>query len=477
MRLNTKHKFILGFSTYFIVFFLIISILFIFIFRFIYIKQIKQEVNLEFSEIIKEHVDVDNQGFFFKKDVRGETLRSHLFADNISALFIATDSSVLRAYGSFEIQNNTDQAVILTLINKSSKAHTVLQQIIKWNDESFQSLIAPITYKGIPIAYMVVAKSQKSVEESTSSMVAIIFSLGLIGVVGSIIIGYFSTSSLLSPVHKLIDVIEKTNLHELAYSNTIKGSPNDEFVILSKKYNDMIIRLKNMSTRQKEFIANASHELKTPLTRAISSLDVLAAQIPSNSTDITQIKEDLLDINTLIERLLLLARIKEKGQIEGSVILKTLMNTIQSFFETQLSEKKISLTTQVEDNISLPLPKEYAAIVFQNIISNAIKYSHHNSTIDVHAYKKNGQIHVLIQDQGMGMNYSDKLKVFDRFFRSSKARLVSEGYGVGLSLVQEICEEYNAIVNVRSAEKKGTTVEILFQEISPINNNLASRHV
>lgn len=463
MRITTRQKFSIWFSLYFIAFFILLSALFIVIFRYMYFRQIQREVGLEFSEIVKEYVQIDKQGLFFKRDSKGETLRSHLFADSMSALFVASDSSLLRAYGTFEVGLTKENLMpVISSLQVSLQNMKVVETTIVWRNQAYYALVTPIKYQSKPVASMVIAKSLHDLEDSTSTMIGIMLVLGALGVAGSVLVGYGASIRLLSPVHALIGAINKTSLHDIVPVDTLNGPRNDEFVQLIKTYNDMVIRLKTMASRQREFVANASHELKTPLARAVSSLDLLDVASPHFVSDVSHIKHDLLDINTLLERLLVLSKIRERGPIHEKTLLSTVLLTIQNYFSTRLTEKNISFVTHGIGNITIPLPKEYAVIVLQNIVGNAIKYSPHSTTITFSSEVNNGIITISVSDQGQGMNYLDKLRMFDRFFRGSKTRTGTEGYGVGMALVKEICDEYGATIEVLSAENKGTKITLTF---------------
>ncbi|PIY69243.1 hypothetical protein COY90_01790, partial [Candidatus Roizmanbacteria bacterium CG_4_10_14_0_8_um_filter_39_9] len=214
-----------------------------------------------------------------------------------------------------------------------------------------------------------------------------------------------------------------------------------------------------------EFIANASHELKTPLTRALSSIDIALLQTEIRRSEMDLVKQDILEIDNLIEKLLLLGKVREGAMPKGQIKINLLMETIQKKLYPELFSKQIALQNDNKLPIIIPLPLEYAQIVFSNIISNAIKYSPEKSVVIVSSREtENSLWEVRVKDTGPGIDPKDREHIFDRFYRSNKARR-SQGYGLGLSLVKQICDEYGIIVRVESMVGQGSTFILSFPRI------------
>ena len=461
-NLKTKQKLTILFTLYFFLFLVVLATLFITSFRALYRYQIRKDLTHEFGEIINDHIRMSSEGITFKKDKNGDTLRTHLFSDGISAQFIGSNGAIIRDYGAFEslMSKQKDITNLDTIIKGAIINKKIVETDLEWNDVVYSSLISPLNYNNQTIGVMVISKSLEGLTILTNSALLILSILGGLGLFGSFFLGHIFTQNALNPLNKIIFAIEATDLNRLKKKVYIEGNPNDEFVLLGHTFNTMLERLHEMSKRQKEFIANASHELKTPLTRAISSLDVLMLKKSVTAENLKNVKENIFEINELIDTLLVLGKINESELPKGESDLKTVIQTVLQHHEKPLQAKQIQFTITLPHSFIIPMPLEYAKVLFSNFISNAIKFSHSNSSIEIMGdpIKKT----VSIVDHGIGFTDEEKTRIFDRFYRSKEIRSTIKGYGLGLSLVKEICKEYGIKIKVESIKGSGTTMTLSF---------------
>jgi len=450
-HLKTKHRLILLFTIYFFIFILLLGSIFIGVFRTMLVYQTRKDISFEFSEIIAEHIGIDEKGIFFKKDKKGDTLRSHLFNDGVNALFVDGNNTVIRAYGVFELKSDDTQGIFIK-INQAKAKNVVLQEDINYSREKYVILISPIKFQNKVVGVMVLSKSYSLVHIVTNMSLVIFGIVGLLGLLGSFGLGFVITNSAFSPLYEIIRKINKTSLDQLDERVSFVGHPDDELIQLGDKFNTMLERLSQMSARQKEFIANASHELKTPLTRAITSLEVVSKENITEG-ELRPVKEDLFEMANLIDELLLLGKLKEGFAPQGESSLKKTLVFIQKKYEKEINEKNISFSLELKEDLVLPIPFDYAKIIFGNIISNAIKYSPTGGMIAI----KKEKTGVTITDNGLGMDENEMEHIFDRFYRGKGAKTSTKGYGLGLSLVKQICDMYRLEIRVRSEKNKGTS--------------------
>ena len=441
---------------------MVLATLFISVFRYVYVYQLRQDLIHELGEVVEEHIGIDQAGIFFKKDKAGDTLRLNLFSDSVSALFLDKENKVMRAYGAFEsqIKNNKEVENLNTLIANANKIEKVNEENFYWNNIQYLSFITPLKSRGQRVGSVVLAKSLVGLDTMMTNVFVVLAVLGGVGLLGSFFLGYIAINSSFKPILKIVRAFEATDLNRLEKKVHLDGHPDDEFVLLADKFNDMLERLNDMSLRQKEFIGNASHELKTPLTRAITSLDVMMTDRALPKDDLHLIKQDLLEINNLIEKLLLLARIKEGAMPQGSVILQNVLSFVMDKYIDSLHKKRIELHHETSSRFIIPVPKEYAIMIFANLMSNAVKYSSNDSTIYIKINEAKRQI--TIQDHGIGMTEEEKSKMFERFYRGKKTHNTIKGYGLGLSLIKQICDEYEVKIIVDSKPEDGTSVTLIF---------------
>lgn len=457
-NMKTQERLTLLFTFYFFVFMVALGILFLSTFRFMYTNQLKQDLIHEFGEVTVDHIGIDKTGFFFKKDKNGDTLRTHLFDDGISALFLDAHHSLVRAYGMFEFKNvnEKDKEQIIAQIQNSVNKKEVLEIRGVWNKVEYIGLVSPLMYQKNIVGSIALTKTFERVNAATNTAVISLTLLGIMGILGIFVLIYVFTKRALQPLSDIRRAIEKTDLHKLHKRVQINGHPGDEFVLLATKFNEMLSRLEDMSIRQKEFIANASHELKTPLTRALSSIDIALVQRDIRKQELMLAKHDILEINNLIERLLLLGKVKEGTMPKSSSPFVPIIQNVVSKLQVEFANKHITIQFDPTVKLMLPIPIEYATILFSNIISNAMKYSPQNTTINIITRESpSGIREIVIQDNGIGIEAKDIPHIFERFYRGGKVRQ-EKGHGLGLSLVKQICDEYNISIQVTSHPGKGT---------------------
>lgn len=277
------------------------------------------------------------------------------------------------------------------------------------------------------------------------------------------------TGRSIQPISEIIttsNIITKDNLK----SRIPLPKTKDELYVLSKTINNLLDRLETAIEREKQFTSDASHELRTPLTVIKGTLEVLIRK-PRG----TQEYEDKINfcvsevdrLNHLVDQLLLLARYENEKQTikKESVFLNGLILDILARQSTFIEANGIIISTEFEDEFYCISDHHFVSIILTNLISNALKYSNSNGTIDVHLYTKEQQIICSIVDNGIGISKVDLEKVFQPFFRSKALNHPDiKGIGVGLSIVQRLCSLLNIGINISSSEQLGTKVELFFPQ-------------
>ena len=244
------------------------------------------------------------------------------------------------------------------------------------------------------------------------------------------------------------------------------GSISLIFLLLISIYltNKTIKPIKETFEKQKQFIADASHELKTPLAiiRTNNSL-VLSNKnltVESQSKWLNYINNQIERMSELIDEMLSLAKLDaNRGHDEFVVFnLSKLLNNILLTFEAVIFENKIELESNIEEDISIKGDKESIKKVFTILLDNAIKYTNQSGKIDVDLRQEKNKIKIKVKNSGEGINRKDLNKIFERFYRvdTSRAR-ESGGYGLGLSIAKSIVENHNGKIYAESTIGKDTT--------------------
>ena len=235
-----------------------------------------------------------------------------------------------------------------------------------------------------------------------------------------------------------------------------------EFSILQKSFKNMLIRLKEQSQLQIDFVNNASHELKTPIFVIKGYIDMLNDWGKNDKEVLDEglivLKKEIQNMQELTEKLLFLAKSKnliaEKNNINLDNVLKEVIDNL-SFAYPKQKINYISSEIFIDSDIAL------LKLLFKNLIENAIKYGKDNP-INIEL-KKEKKVKLIIEDFGVGISEKALPHIFERFYREDEARNREiKSYGLGLSIVKEIISLLDIDIQVESQLGKGTKITLLF---------------
>ena len=224
--------------------------------------------------------------------------------------------------------------------------------------------------------------------------------------------------------------------------------------IIAKQIAKIIVKpVEESFEKQKQFISDASHELKTPLAVIEANADVLSDKV-GNSKWITYIQNEVQSMNKLVNDLLVLAKMENTKSISYQKFdLSKEVNMSVSVFESMIYEKNIKIETNIDDGIGFYGEKEDIKQIVSILLDNAIKHTEENKKIIVNVYKDKSDIEIEVKNQGLPIPEEEKEKIFERFYRVDKARNRSEKrYGLGLAIAKEIVEKYHGTIGVNSKD-------------------------
>jgi two-component system, OmpR family, sensor histidine kinase CiaH len=249
------------------------------------------------------------------------------------------------------------------------------------------------------------------------------------------------------------------------------GSISLIFLLLISIYltNKTIKPIKETFEKQKQFIANASHELKTPLTIIRTNTSLVLSNksltVESQSKWLNYINNQIERMSELLDEMLSLAKLDTNRGLNEFVVfnLSKLLNNILLTFEAVIFENKIELESNIEEDISIKGDKESIKKVFIILLDNAIKYTNKSGKIDVELKQEKNKIKLKVKNTGEGIKKEDINKIFERFYRvdTSRARETG-GYGLGLSIAKSMVESHNGKIYAESNVGKDTTFIIEF---------------
>ena len=275
---------------------------------------------------------------------------------------------------------------------------------------------------------------------------------------------YFISGHALRPIRELSDKIEKVQAQNLADSR-IEENQVKELNQLSVSYNRMLERLSDAFEIQRQFTANAAHELRTPLALMQVQLDLYHSNShPDNDADTVQMIKMVTEqndrLNKMVKTLLDMSELQTVGR-DDEIILDALVDEVLEDLEPLAEGKNIRLIGKCKDITMVGSDILIYRLVY-NLVENAIKYNHLDGQVTVTAYQEENQVHLSVEDTGTGIPEELKERVFEPFFRVDKSRSRElGGVGLGLALVREIVRVHDGSITVKSNPSGGTIFEVV----------------
>lgn len=302
---------------------------------------------------------------------------------------------------------------------------------------------------------------------------------------------YFLTKKTLTPLQKLTSEVSQIQAQNLSTQLAVPNS-KDEIAQLTSSFNEMLARLDNAFSTQKQFSANAAHELRTPLAVLQTNLEVFEKKQEPEMVEyqqlFTMIKEQTARLSQLVGTLLDMTNLKSVPRTDH-VSLEELVDEV--FCDLDPVAEKAGISIHFDDsssqdwhtdvhtpdasalnnnirNITGSYVLLYRAVY--NLVENAIKYNRPNGSVTVSVKEKNGQAMILVKDTGIGISPENQKKIFDPFFRVDKSRSRAMGGArLGLALVDSIAREHGGSVKVLESNEKGSIIALMLP-VSSLKN-------
>ena len=278
------------------------------------------------------------------------------------------------------------------------------------------------------------------------------------------IVTYFISGHALRPIREFSDKIEEVQAQNLAASR-IEENKVKELNQLSVSYNKMLERLSDAFEIQRQFTANAAHELRTPLSLMQVQLDLYnSTRHPDNDADTLQtikmVTEQNGRLSKMVKTLLDMSELQTVGR-DDEIMVDALVDEVLADLDPLAQEKNIKLTGKCK-NITMVGSDILIYRLVYNLVENAIKYNHSGGQVTVTAYRKEKHVYLSVEDTGNGIPEELRERVFEPFFRVDKSRSRElGGVGLGLALVREIVRVHDGSITVRSNPSGGTVFDVI----------------
>ncbi|MFL6560405.1 MAG: ATP-binding protein, partial [Bacillus sp. (in: firmicutes)] len=329
------------------------------------------------------------------------------------------------------------------------------------------------TYESMPVilldgsvANLQITKSIKSATDILNILRLVLLLVTLLAVIPMVVSSLILSKLISKPVTSMTKTMKEIRESGHFKRLTLAGKSKDELFQMGETFNHMIDLLETNYEKQKQFVSNASHEFKTPLTiiesyasllkrRGLTEPELFAESIEAIHSEAVRMKD-------MTEQLLLLARHHEQWNIEKAPLnlgdfLNQTVKAFQSAFNREIDFKQEN-NTPISTNTDEKKLKQLLFI----FLDNAQKYS--DNVITVILGMEHGEAYISVADNGIGIHHDDLPKVFDRFYRVDKARNRKKGgSGLGLSLAKESADAIDIHITFESKEGVGTTATLFFK--------------
>ncbi len=341
-------------------------------------------------------------------------------------------------------------------------------------DSDVLTVIAPITSNFIVKGYVTIHCTMQTIEDSCNSLLRISYITLIILLLLSLIILIFFTEIVYIPLKNITYATEQYASSNMHYELHLDSS--DDIGYLASCLNFMASEIARSEDNQKVFVANVSHDFRSPLTSIRGYLEaMLDGTIPAESYDkyLTIVLNETDRLKKLTDSLLALNNLNMRGIILDRTdfdINQVIRDTTASF-EGTCRKKNISIHLILTGDVMF-VNADMGKIqqVLYNLIDNAIKFSHHNSQIKIETSEKGNKIFVSVKDTGIGIPKEALKLIWDRFYKSDLSRgKDKKGTGLGLSIVKEIINAHGEHINVISTPDEGS--EFIFSLVSSKNND------
>ncbi|MFT8888873.1 MAG: ATP-binding protein [Ethanoligenens sp.] len=371
------------------------------------------------------------------------------------AKFVSADGTIIRTEGTLpsSLPDPTEKLGQIQVLEHQD-THTVVENVIVVRD------------RGI-LGYLQVVYNMRAEYRFLKLLFVLMAVADTAGILISMAAGAFISRRALRPIDAMTSAAQTISGSDLTKRVPV-GEADDELSRLAETFNEMIGRLESAFERQKQFVSDASHELRTPIAVIQGYADLIERWGKDNPKVLHEAVEaiggETESMKALVERLLFLAR-----NDNGSFQLRLEFFDMRTVFQEVADEAQVAFRRSVDIQESTPImlmaDRALVKQMLRALTDNAVKYTPTDGNVYIEATKTEDGVSLAVRDTGVGIPPEDLTHVFDRFYRVDKARSrMQGGSGLGLAIVRSIAEAHHGTVQIESVPGHGTTVRILFPQ-------------
>jgi len=407
------------------------------------------------EKVVFKHI---NKGLIEKK----QKFIEHIDKEEINDFIVRKDSS--ETYASFSTLHNEflQLSRLPHALGKSKTEFITEPRIIEEEENDYRILQYQFDYENEGYQ-LEIGSSLSEIQDLTFTIRFFILIVLVIIVVVTFLMDTAYIDYLLKPFYKIIDTkIRRVNEPD-TFDHTPINSHSADFQELDTVLNQMMDRISGLFKKEKQFIANVSHELLTPIALLKNKFENLLQNESLNDSAVDKIASSLKTLDMLkkvISNLLLISRI-ENHQYEANEIIdfKLLVTDLAQDLEDRIEAKNLKFHNQLKEDFHFKGNATLLHILLYNLLVNAIKFNKENGSITLSDSFQNQSYCLFVSDTGIGMNEMQLQKIFKRFTRINEEK---EGHGLGLAIVESIAVFHHITIEVSSVTNEGTTFLLRF---------------
>lgn len=357
----------------------------------------------------------------------------------------------------------TDESEQRLMTRESSFYHGETSEIITYQQKKYVFVSSPIVWTDGSIVNLQMMKSNQPTEDMLTVLRIVLLVVTIIAMIPVLISSSILSNFIARPIRSMITTMKEIQTSGQFKRINLEKKSQDELVEMGNTFNHMIDLLQANFEKQEQFVSNASHELKTPLTIIESYASLLKRRGLERpdlfNESIEAIHSEAIRMKEMTEQLLLLAKNQEQWNIEKENI--NLTDTMTELAKVYQNAYKRTVEIESSETVEVISDVQKLKQLLFIFLDNARKYS--DEHISVYIGKTSDEPYLRIEDRGIGIPKDDLPKIFDRFYRVDKARTRKQGgSGLGLSMAKEIADALDIRIEIDSLEGRGTTVTLFF---------------
>ncbi len=374
------------------------------------------------------------------------------------------------------LMDNTGNIVgsSVTVDRSDKKLSQLFEQVSKTNsphitdhfisDLKMRFWIDPIFKNDQLLGVVFVGHPIDVIEKSLNNLLLMLGVIFVVFLIPTVFGGYLLAKSAIQPITSISEKLKKISSENLD-ERVETPNTNDEIKELAVTFNSLFDRLSFAFKRERQFIGDVAHELKTPLATQRSNIEVILAKDRDKKEYMKALSENLVDNNRMsatLDNILNLAWSEAEVTTHFEIFnLSELVEEIRDLATKMATSKNIKIIGETAPDIKIHGKRDKLFHAVLNIVDNAIKYTNDQGTVTVSLHKTPKKIHLQIKDNGIGIAKKDLPHVFERFYRGTKNEKTS-GSGLGLAIAQAIISSHHGKIDIKSLIGHGTTISISF---------------